>query len=155
MIPERVVEAVHGSAVMFAGTRDGRLHPAQTFVIGAVVQPDRETITFFIPESRAERILSDLKNNGRVALSVALITHEAYQLKGSSIASRPTDAKDRAVQEISRTKLVSTMIQAGYPEQLVKPLILGYAYQPGVAITFRVEEIFLQTPGPEAGKKIG
>jgi len=155
MIPDRVVEAVHGSAVMFAGTRDQRLHPAQTFVIGAVVQPDRETITFFIPESRAERILSDLKNNGRVALSVALITHEAYQLKGSSIASRPTDAKDRAVQEISRTKLVSTMIQAGYPEQLVKPLILGYAYQPGVAITFRVEEIFLQTPGPEAGKKIG
>lgn len=155
MIPDKVVEAVHGSAVIFAGTRDERLHPAQTFVIGAVAHPDRETITFFVPESRAERILSDLKNNGRVALAVSLITHEAYQLKGSYIASCPTDAKDRAVQEISRTKLVSAMIQVGYPEQLVKPLVLGFAYQPGVAITFRVEEVFLQTPGPEAGKKIG
>jgi hypothetical protein len=46
------------------------------------------------------------------------------------------------------------MIQAGYPEQIMKPLVLGYLYQPGVAITFHVEEIFLQTPGPEAGKKI-
>jgi len=154
MIPDRIVEVVHGSAVMFAGTRDERLHPAQTFVIGAVVHPDRETITFFVSESRAERILSDLKNNGRIALAISLTTHEAYQLKGGYISSRPTDAKDRAVQEIYRTKLVSALLQAGYPEQITKPLVLGLAYQPGTAITFRVEEIFLQTPGPEAGKKI-
>jgi hypothetical protein len=155
MIPDRIVEVVHGSAVMFAGTRDERLHPAQTFVIGAVVHPDRETITFFVPESRAERILNNLKSNGRVALAVSLATHEAYQLKGGYISSRSTDAKDRAVQEIYRTKLVSALLQAGYPEQIAKPLVLGLVYQPGIAITFRVEEIFLQTPGPEAGKKIG
>jgi hypothetical protein len=46
------------------------------------------------------------------------------------------------------------MLQYGYPEQIAKPLILGFRYKPSVAITFRVEEIFLQTPGPEAGKKI-
>jgi hypothetical protein len=32
--------------------------------------------------------------------------------------------------------------------------VLGYVYQPAVAITFRPEAIFLQTPGPHAGKKI-
>ncbi len=154
MIPDRIVEVVHGSAVMFAGTRDERLHPAQTFVIGAVVHPDRETITFFVSESRAERILSDLKNNGRIALAISLTTHEAYQLKGVYISSHTTDEKDRAIQEIYRSKLLSAMLQAGYPEQIAKPLVLGLAYQPGTAITFRVEEIFLQTPGPEAGKKI-
>jgi hypothetical protein len=139
---------------MYAGTRNERLRPAQTYVIGAVVHPDRETVTFFVPESRSERILGDLKSNGRVALAVGLPTHEAYQLKGSYVSSRPTDAKDRAVQEIYRSKLLSALLQAGYPEQIVKPYILGLAYQPGVAITFRAEEIFLQTPGPEAGKKI-
>ncbi len=154
MIPDRVVEAIHGPAVMYAGTRNERLHSAQTFVIGAVVHPDHETLTFFVPESRSERILSDLNNNGRVALAVSLTTHEAYQLKGVYISSRPTDAKDRAVQEVYRSKLLSAMIQAGYPEQIAKPLVLGFTYQPSVAITFRAEEIFLQTPGPEAGKKI-
>jgi len=154
MIPDRVVEVIHGPAVMYAGTRDERLRPAQTYVIGAVVPPDRETVTFFVPESRSERILGDLKSNSRVALAVGLPTHEAYQLKGVYVSSRPTDAKDRAVQEIYRAKLLSALLQAGYPEQIVKPLVLGYVYQPGVAITFRVEEIFLQTPGPEAGKKL-
>jgi hypothetical protein len=154
MIPDRIVEVLHGPAVMYAGTRNERLYPAQTYVIGAVVHPDQETITFFVPESRSERILSDLKSNSRVALAVGLLTHEAYQLKGVYISSRPTDAKDRAVQEIYRSKLLSAMIQAGYPEQVMKLFVLGFAYQPGVAITFRAEEIFLQTPGPEAGKKI-
>ena len=154
MIPDRIVEVLHGPAVMYAGTRNERLYPAQTYVIGAVVHPDQETITFFVPESRSERILSDLKSNSRVALAVGLLTHEAYQLKGVYISSRPTDAKDRSVQEIYRSKLLSAMIQAGYPEQVMKPFVLGFAYQPGVAITFRAEEIFLQTPGPEAGKKI-
>jgi hypothetical protein len=154
MIPDRIVEVIHGPAWMYAGTRNEKLRPAHTFVIGAVVHPDREAITFFVPESRSERILSDLKSNGRVALAVSLLTHEAYQLKGGYISSRPTDAKDRAVQEIYRSKLLSATIQAGYPEQIVKPLVLGFAYQPAIAITFRAEEIFLQTPGPEAGKKI-
>ena len=154
MIPDRVIEALHGPAVMFAGTRNERLHPAQAFVIGAVVHPDHETITFFIPESRSERILGDLNNNGRVALAVSLITHEAYQLKGVYLSSRPTDTKDRAVQEVYRSKVLSALLQAGYPEQIAKPLVLGCAYQPGIAITFRAEEIFLQTPGPEAGKKM-
>jgi len=154
MISDRVVEVIHGPAWMQAGTRDESLHSAQTFVVGAAVHPDQETVTFFVPESRSARILSDLKNNGRVALAVALLSHEAYQLKGVYISSRPADAKDRTVQEIYRSKLLSATLQAGYPEQIAKPLVLGMAYQPAVAITFRVEEIFLQTPGPEAGKKI-
>ncbi|MGH7960760.1 MAG: pyridoxamine 5'-phosphate oxidase family protein [Candidatus Binatia bacterium] len=154
MLPDRIVDVIHGPAVMYVGTRNDRLHPAQTFVIGAVVHPDRKTITFFIPESRSARILSDLTNNGRVAMAVALVTHEAYQMKGSFIASRPANAQERAVQEIYRSKLLSSLLQAGYPEQIAKPVVLGLAYQPAVAITFQVEEIFLQTPGPEAGRKI-
>jgi hypothetical protein len=37
---------------------------------------------------------------------------------------------------------------------MVKPLFLGAVYRPSVAITFRVEEVFLQTPGPRAGNKM-
>jgi hypothetical protein len=139
---------------MHVATRDERLCPTQIFAIGAIVHPDRETVTFFIPESRSARILSDLENNGKVALAIGLITHEAYQLKGVFLSSRPTDEKDLAVQEIYRAKVLSSMLQAGYPRQIAQPLVLGFVYQPGIAITFHVEEIFLQTPGPDAGKKI-
>lgn len=154
MIPDRILDVIHGPAFMHAATRDERLRPAHAFVVGATVHPDRETITFFVPESRSERILSDLENNGRVALAVGLVTHEAYQLKGVFLSSRPTDAKEQAMQEIYRSNVLSSMLQAGYPQQLAQPMALGFLYQPGIAITFRVEEIFLQTPGPDAGKKI-
>jgi len=154
MIPERVVEVIQGPAVMHVATRNENLLPFQAFAIGAVVHPDHETITFFVPESRSERILNDLKSNGRVALAVGMTTHEAYQVKGSYLSSRPVEAKEQAMQEIYRTKLLSSFLQAGYPEQLARPLILGMEHRQSVAITFRVEEVFLQTPGPEAGKKI-
>lgn len=154
MLPDRVIEVIQGPAIMHVGARNENLRPFQVFAIGAVVHPDRETITFFVPESRSERILNDFKSNGKVALAVGMATHEAYQVKGSYLSSRPTEAKERAIQEIYRAKLLSSFIQAGYPEQLARPLILGMAYHPSVAITFRVEEVFLQTPGPDAGKKI-
>jgi hypothetical protein len=154
MIPDRVVEVIHGPAWMYVATRDETLRPAHAWVVGAVVHQDREAVTVFVPERRSEKILANLKNNGRIALAAALASHEAYQLKGTYLSSRPTDEKDRAIQEIYQPKLYADGLRTGYPEPIIRPLALGFAYQPGVAITFRVEEVFLQTPGPEAGKKL-
>ena len=99
MIPDRVVEVLHGPAFIQVGTRDEALRPAHVFAVGAVVHDDRETVTVFVPTARAERILGDLAANGLIALGVALASHEAYQLKGTYVSSRPTDAEDRARQE--------------------------------------------------------
>src|SRR5947209_17238295 len=79
---------------MQVGTRDAHLRPAHAWVIGAVVHADRQTVTFFVPESRSARVLSDLQDNGRVALGLGLASHEAYQLKGTYVSSRPTGAED-------------------------------------------------------------
>ena len=153
MIPDRVVELLHGPAFMQLGTRDAHLRPAHTVVTGAVVHPDRETVTFFLPEGRSARILGDLQDNGRVALGIAFVSHEAYQLKGTYLSSRPTGDEDLALQDAYGAKLLAAVRQV-YPEEIARPLVLGFAYRPGVAITFRVEEIFRQTPGPGAGEKM-
>ena len=154
MIPDRVVQLLHGPAFMQVGTRDAHLRPAHAWVIGAVVHADRQTVTFFVPESRSARVLSDLQDNGRVALGLGLASHEAYQLKGTYVSSRPTGAEDIALQERYRTEWLAAALQAGYPDEIARPLIRGFAYRPGVAVTFRVKEIFLQTPGPGAGNKM-
>lgn len=153
MIPDKVIELLHGPAFMQVGTRDAGLRPAHTFAVGAVVHDDRQTITVFVPESRSTRVLSDLKANGRVALGVALVSHEAYQLKGTYVSSRPTGDEETALQEAYRAKLVAAVRQV-FPDEIARPFALGFAYWPGVAITFRVEEVFLQTPGPGAGTKM-
>lgn len=153
MIPDRVVEVLHGPAVMLVGTRDAGLRPAHTCAVGAVVHDDRRTVTFFVPESRSARLLSDLQDNGRIAFDFGWVSHEAYQLKGTCLSSRPTTAEDVARQEAYRAKLLAAARQV-YPDEIARPWALGFAYHPGVAVTFRVEEVFLQTPGPGAGTRM-
>ena len=153
MIPDRVVEVLNGPAIMFVGSRDAGLRPAHTTAVGAVAYEDRQTVTFFVPESRSARLLSNLRDNGRIAFDFGLFSHEAYQLKGVYLSSRPTTDEDRARQEAYRKKLVTAVRQA-YPEELARPLVLGLGYHPGIAVTFRVEEVYLQTPGPGAGTKM-
>ncbi|HWC01541.1 MAG TPA: hypothetical protein VHF87_02110 [Methylomirabilota bacterium] len=151
MIPDRVLEVLRGPAFLQIGTRDGALRPTHTAAVGAVVHDDRQTVTVFVPTPRAERVLRDLTANGRIALGFSLASHEAYQLKGRYVSSRPLDDADRARQEAYRATLMASALEAGYPEAIARPLTLGFAYTPGVAITFRAEEVFLQTPGPGAG----
>ena len=153
MIPDRVVEVLQGPAFIQLGTRDERLRPAHVMAVGAVVHPDRETVTFFVPASRSERALSDLRSNGRVALGVGLVSHEAYQLKGRYLSARPTTDEEIALQDTYRTKMLEAVRRA-YPDEIAVPLVFGFRYKPGVAITFHVEEVFLQTPGPGAGSKM-
>lgn len=151
MIPDRVVEVLHGPAYILIGTRDAALRPAHTMAVGAMVHDDQETVTVFVPTARSERVLRDLSENGRVAVGAGLASHEAYQLKGTYLSSRPTNDADLARQEAHLAKLYQDALAAGYPEALARPFCLGFAHGPGVAITFRAEEVFVQTPGPGAG----
>jgi hypothetical protein len=153
IIPDRVVEVLSGPAIMTAGTRDAGLRPNHVCAIGAVVDADRRTVTFFVPESRSARLLSDVQDNGRVAFSFGWMSHEAYQLKGTYLSSRPTTHEDVALQDAYRAKLLAA-VRKVYPEEIARPYALGVAYKPGVAVAFRVEEIFVQTPGPGAGTRL-
>ena len=117
---------------MQIGSRDEALRPAHTYAVGAMVHDDRQTVTVFVPTARSERVLRDLRENGRIALGVALASHEAYQLKGTYVSSRPTDDAERARQEAYRAALFASALEAGYPEAIARPLTQGFAYTPAV-----------------------
>ena len=154
-IPDRVVELLHGPAFVQIATRSEDLRPAHTWVVGAEVHDDRQTVTVIVPEAAAGRGLRHLEANARIALGIALATHEAYQLKGTYLSSRPANGADLARQERYRAALYASALAAGYPEDIARPFTLGFAYTPGIAITFRAEQVFVQTPGPDAGNPIG
>jgi hypothetical protein len=151
MIPDRVVEVLRGPSWVQIGTRDEALRPAHALVVGAMVHDDRRTVTVLVPAARSERVLRNLRENGRIAVGIALASHEAYQIKGTFLSARPADDAERTRQEAHRAALLADALEAGFPPAIARPLVLGLAYTPGVAITFRAEEVFLQTPGPGAG----
>lgn len=154
MIPERVIAFLHGPVFVQIGTRDAGLRPCHASVVGTRVHDDRETVTVLVPTARADRTLQNLAGNGRVAVAAGHVSHESYQLKGTYLSSRPADQADRARQEALRAALLASALEAGYPEPLARPFTLGFAYTPAVAITFRAEEVYQQTPGPDAGTRL-
>jgi hypothetical protein len=154
MIPDRVIEMLQGPSFLQLGTRDDQLRPAHTLAVGAIVHEDRQTVTVLVPTARAARILPQLETNRRLCLGIGQLSHEAYQLKGTYLSTRPTDAHDLARQEAYRKALFADALRGGFPEDIARPFILGFAYTPSVGITFRAEEVFLQTPGPDAGSRL-
>ena len=153
MIPERVIEVVGGPAVIQIATRDAALRPAHALAVGAFVHDDRTTVTVFLGARRAAQTLENLADNGRIAVACGLVSHESYQLKGTYLGSRPTTDDDVRRQEAYRTAVMEALRQM-FPESIARPLIDGVPYRPGVAITFRAEQVFLQTPGPGAGTRM-
>ena len=166
MIPPEIVTFLEGASVAFAGTRNRDLIPAVHRVTGWTVGPDRQTMTCMIPKYFLKDLLSSLEENGQFAVTVTGSTtgphrsnpprphtdaHETYQFKGKYVSSRPINDEDLKVHQLVRerfAKLFSPML--GGPEEKVREFVL----QPDLAVTFQVNEIYIQTPGPNAGRRL-
>lgn len=151
MIPDKLVEFLHGPNLMFVGTRDAKLRPAASWAFGALADAANDTVTIFVPDIEGETTFRNLEDNGLVALTVAgAATHEAYQFKGKCLETRPSSEQDHAVQDIYISKLIVHLGPLGYGEEIWT----GFVPYPGKAVVFKVEDIFVQTPGPGAGDKL-
>ena len=149
MIPDRLVDFVHGAVLALVGTRDARLRPTVTWAFGARVSAATDEISAFVPDVEIDRTRSNLAHNGVVAYTVVdPISHESYQFKGKLAGMRPTTEEERAVQEILRSK-IGAKLTMFRPE-----LVTGYTLVPSTALTFKVEQVFVQTPGPGAGRQL-
>lgn len=151
MIPEKLVEFINGTTTMYAGTRDEKMNPWGDFACGATASADGKTITFYIPKKLSDRFMNNARNNGRIAFVVsAPLINETYQFKGSYVTSRESDEKDNSIQDIFMDKLSNYLSTIGYPKEIIR----NFQMKPCIAVTFSVDEIFDQAPGPDAGKKL-
>ena len=151
MIPEKLVEFIHGPKVMFVGSRNAKLRPTATWAFGALADGNEGTVTVFIPEIEGAETFENFDNNGRVSLTIGdAATHETYQFKGQHSETRPCTEADHTVQEIYISKLIAYLTPLGYGEHIWN----GFSHKPARAVTFAVEDKFVQTPGPGAGEKI-
>jgi len=153
MLPRRIVEFVNGPYFFGIGTRDQCLDPACSMVAGALADAERDLVTVLVPDSQRGPTLENLQANGRVAVLIGHDQgHETYQLKGSFVAARPCREEELAIRDIYLRKAEAFW----YPEigDSISAYLSFLARGEMTAITFRVEEIFDQTPGPGAGTPI-
>ena len=151
MIPERTHEALINGGIGHIGSANADLKTTHTETFGASLDNENNCVTCFVLSILAEPILENLKEKGRISFFFGLPSHEAYQFKGRFLETREITEEELANTEkvLSVTKDMFDSI--GIPSEAVERML---GTPPDLGVTFRVEKIFIQTPGPEAGQEI-
>jgi hypothetical protein len=139
------------------GTRDLELVPEITRAWGPWVSEDRGSVHLCVPLATSGRTLDNLAGNGRIAVSCALPTNlRSVQLKGTCVETTEPDAADLAAVERHREAFAALNERIGVPRQRIETL-WKRELEPLPALVklrFVPEQIFDQTPGPDAGSPL-
>ena len=151
MIPDHTLEALTKGIVGHLGSASDDLKTVHIDTLGASLDQANDTVTAFVPSFLAGPVLENLQTMGRVSFFFGLPSHEAYQFKGQFIEPRELTEAELASSEQVRNSLQEMLASMGIPEEA---LTQAFGSAPDLGITFKVEKIFNQTPGPEAGQEL-
>ena len=146
------MEFLNRATVGVVGTRDRDRVPHVHKVSGWRVEPDGEVIACSIPAAFTPHLMESLEDNGQFALTVEEIgPHETYQFKGVFLDAQPSTAADRQAADRQRERFARVVsAHMGVSEAAAR----AFGQDPDITVRFRVQEIYVQTPGPGAGRRL-
>ncbi len=152
MIPGVIQEFLTKATVGVAGTRDAELIPQLHKLSGWRLEDDNAIMRCLIASEFTESLVRNIADNGRLTVAIEEIgPHETYQFKGTVVDTDPVGDEDLGVYETIRLRFGDVVsAQFGLPVDDCR----AYYRRPAIAVRLRVEEIFLQTPGPGAGRRL-
>ena len=134
------------------GTRDGSLMPECTRAWGIHVEADRVSLTLFLAETFAGKTLDNLRDNGMIAVTCTRPTdHITCQLKGLVRSIKPVTPAQFSLSRHWHRDFTAELMAVGVSSTLTE----GWIVEPTVAVEIAVTDVFDQTPGPGAGKRVG
>jgi hypothetical protein len=150
VIEPEVAELLESPCSLLVGTvsADGIPEASRGWSV-EVLGPDRVRVLL---ASNATRTLAILEHGGQLALTTThFSTLVSWQLKGRAVTVEPVTAADRIRYDAFCAGCVRMLHEGdGTPEETIWRLV-----PPGlVACEMVVEEVFDQTPGPEAGARV-
>jgi Pyridoxamine 5'-phosphate oxidase len=151
VLSDAVVEFMNVARSVAVGTCDEQRMPYGTRVAAVRIWPDRRHVSAFLAESLAGPTLANLRVNPRVGIQVSNPPdHRTLQLKGALYATRSAEPDDQPYIQKFIEELGYSVQSFGMPFER----IVSMNFWPAIAIDVRVDEIFLQTPGPGAGRPL-
>jgi predicted pyridoxine 5'-phosphate oxidase superfamily flavin-nucleotide-binding protein len=153
VLDPEIVTLLESDAVLVVGTVDADGVPDATYAWYLRVVDDVTPEIRLLYPVGASRTAANLATTGRIAATVTdVATLASAQVKGRVTGTTPVTAADeraadrrfdalaRRIHEVDGTAL--DVIERSRPGPLR-------------AVTFRVEEVYDQTPGPDAGRRVG
>ena len=154
-IPGVLLKFLERASIGYAATRDRALVPHFHWVCGWTVEPDPSTLSFHVAAPFPARLLQDVAACPRIALTIEAIgPHETYQFKGDCAGTREPSAADRASFERGRERFARDVLEIEKRFDFTAQTLGRYLGTPALVVTLAVQEIFLQTPGPGAGRRM-
>jgi hypothetical protein len=145
------VEFFESGVSILVATRDAALRPACARGAGASVRAPEGVVTVYLPTAVAARTLANVDDNGQIAVTFSRpLTHYSIQIKGICAGTRAGTDEDRAIQQRYRAAYTEQLHAVGLPRATAARL----AWWPSVAIDIAVRDFFVQTPGPNAGRRL-
>lgn len=134
------------------GTRNESLMPECTRAWGMHVAADRVSMTLFLAETFAGKTLDNLRDNGMIAVTCTRPTdHITCQVKGLVRSIKPVTSAQRELSRRWHRNFTAELMAVGVSATLTE----GWIVEPTVAVEIAVTDVFDQTPGPGAGKRLG
>lgn len=133
------------------GTRNAALEPSGARVTAVKVDADGEHVTVYVPLVASGPLLDDLRANGQVAVVVARPADErSCQVKGTFVESWTPGADEEAFAAQQYARALQAVEFVGIPRSGSD----SWTMSPCVAVRFRANALFTQTPGPGAGARL-
>jgi Pyridoxamine 5'-phosphate oxidase len=152
VLDPEVIEFIHGGVAVGVATCDDDLKPEFGRAWGPQVSADGRSLTVCVSAPEGSPMRANLERNGTVAVGFSPPTiARAVQVKGvASLVSEP-DAADLERVERHVESFLAECDRIGAPRQVAERMFMGSGL---VAIEFSIDEVFDQTPGPTAGRRL-
>jgi hypothetical protein len=142
---------IESDPAVTVSTRSSDLFPHGVRAWGPRVSTDGRSIEVFIDRPNSGRCVEDLQDNGRIAACfVHIQTLQSLQLKGRCVEIGDPATEDWAWIERHRAAFTEATASIGFIPEMVRNMWSTQV----VKLRFVIEELFDQTPGPNAGKAI-
>lgn len=116
MLSQEWTEFIESGVAMVLACADRDRQPDGVRAVGAVVSPDRRSVTFYVQRDAGLRILPVLEDTKEIAVAIAQpTTYKALQLKGRFTGSREVDENERGILERYRELFLAETDAAGVP----------------------------------------
>ncbi len=154
-LPAEMLAMIDRGVSVIVGSRDAQLRPSLMRAVGGRTGPGDGEITVYLARPQSRQVLQDIAANGRIAVVFSQpSTHRSIQVKACGAVLREAGPQDHP--ELARylAAMEREIELAGFAPELTRAM-LACRPEDVVAVTFRPEQAFDQTPGPRAGAALG
>lgn len=132
-------------------TRDAKLFPEISDAMGVALSEDGKTMVVYVTREDSSQALQNIDHNGQIAVSVARpCNYFAAQIKGRVTAVRAITPEEKEHALECGEKYRKEIQLIGVTAQAAQ----GLKWNPDLALEAEVADLFIQTPGPVAGRRM-